>query len=137
VFDYEGTEYEPLARIIGANIVSLTASSGRFVNTMVIGRPTGDPTIDEELKTKAQTSTVRVFDLLVDEDEGMSSEQLAILSQAIKEVYIDFGVTEEMDSWKNSEEITFFHIYQKIKQFLNASNYGDIREQYTSELLNN
>src|SRR5699024_9593095 len=102
VFDYEGTEYTPLARIIGANIISLSASSGRFVNTMVIGRPIGDPKIDDELKTNAQESTVRVFDLLIDEENGMTSEQTAILSSAIKEVYIDFGVTEDMKSWINS-----------------------------------
>lgn len=137
VFDYEGTEYLPLARIIGANVISLSASSGRFVNTMVIGRPTGDPEIDGELKSAAQETTVKVFDLLVHEEDGMTSEQTSILSSAIKEVYVDFGVTEEMDSWINSEGITFFHIYQKIKDFLNESRYQIMREEFDVDNLKN
>src|SRR5699024_5088302 len=99
VFDYEGAEYKPLAQVNDAHIVSLSKSSGKFVNTMVIGRVTGDEEIDVELKTEAQTSTVRVFNLLVDAEDGMTSEQVSVLSHAIKEVYIDFGVTEERDSW--------------------------------------
>src|SRR5699024_6721928 len=59
VFDYEGTEYTPLAKVIKSEIISMTASSGRYVNTIVIGRPVGVPEIDKELKTMAQTTTVR------------------------------------------------------------------------------
>ena len=137
VFDYEGTEYSPLAKVIKAEVISLAATSGRYINTIVIGRPTGDPEIDDELKTVAQTTTVSVFDLLVDEDDGMTGEQESILSRAIKEVYVDFKVTEEKETWKNSEDITFFHIYQKIKDFLNKREYSQVREDYGEEIIKN
>lgn len=137
VFDYEGTEYTPLAKVIKSEIISMTASSGRYVNTIVIGRPVGVPEIDKELKTMAQTTTVSVFDLLVDEDDGMTGEQEAILSRAIKEVFVDFGVTEEKETWKNSEGITFFHLYQKVKDFLNKREYSQVREDYEEENIKN
>lgn len=137
VYDYEGTEYTPLARVIGANIISLTSASGRFVNTMVIGRLTGKESIDEELKTTAVTSTMRIFDILVDVDEGMSGEKRAIVSSAIKSVYLDFGVTNEKESWINSEGITFFHIYQRIVDFLNHEKYQDERRTHGEDELKN
>lgn len=137
VFDYEGDEYKPLAQVNDAEIVALDKSSGKFVNTVVIGRVTGNEEIDVELKTEAQTSTVRIFNLLVDAEDGMTSEQVSVLSEAIKEVYIDFGVLEDRDTWIKSENITFFHLYHKISMFLNHEYYSTTRERYGRDLLNN
>jgi len=137
VFDYEGSEYLPLANVIDAHVISLTKSSGKFVNTMVISDLTGDPEIDSMLKIDAQDATIRIFNLLVDEDYGMSAEQLAILSDAMKQVYLDFKVTENQESWKNSKEITYFHLYVKIKDFLNTKEGKEMRELHGVEELKN
>lgn len=128
VFDYEGSEYRPLGNIINTTNISLSSTSGKFVNTMVIGDLTGDPDIDSKLKIDAQDATIRIFNLLVDEFEGMQPEEEAILSKAMQEVYLDFNVTENPNSWKNSKGITFFHIYLKIKDYL----YGD-KQQHQRE----
>lgn len=128
IFDYEGKEYQPLANVIDAYIISLTKNSGKFINTMVIGDLTGDPETDDNLKVDAQEATIRIFNLLVDEYDGMTEEQLAILSDALNQVYLDFGVTSKPETWRYSKEITFFHVYVKIKDFYNKTTHKDMRD---------
>lgn len=137
VFDYEGTEYKALAHVGDAKIIGMGSADGRYVNTMVIGDLTGDPEIDEELKIYAMESTERAFNLLVDEDYGMTPEQLAIFSDAFGEVYADTGVTEEKDSWKNSKGLTYFHIYAKIVEMTVGKFASKYIEVHTEERLKN
>ncbi|KTF59115.1 MULTISPECIES: hypothetical protein [Bacillus amyloliquefaciens group] len=135
-FDFEGREYIPLGRIFGAHVISMSGREGRYVNTVVIGDRTGDPDIDKYRKKEAMEATARVFHLLVDERYGMTAEQVAIFSDALNEVYADFGVTEDEETWSKSKDITYFHIYAKIREM----RYGREKkyiEIHTQEILNN
>lgn len=114
VYDYEGTEYESLGKLANASIVSMAGGEGRYVNTMVIGDLTGDPKIDAGLRIEAVEATERVFNLLVDEKYGMSPQELSLLSDCLNEVYLDFGVLDDPETWKNSKDCTFYHIYAKM-----------------------
>lgn len=113
VFDYEGTEYVPLGKLAGANIVSMAGGEGRYVNTMVIGNLTGDEKIDRDLKIDAMSSTERVFNLLIDERNGMSPQELSFFSDCFNQVYQDFGITDDPTTWHRSKDCTFYHIYAK------------------------
>lgn len=135
VFDYEGTEYASLALIGEAKMIGMGSAMGRYVNTMVIGDLTDDPELDAELKIFAVTATERIFNLLVDEEYGMTPEQLSIFSDAFSEVYADAQVTEEQSSWKNSKGLTYFHIYAKITEMINSD--GKYAGYHTLERLKN
>ncbi|MGM9926632.1 MAG: hypothetical protein ACI35P_01665 [Bacillus sp. (in: firmicutes)] len=138
VFDYEGSEYEAIGIIGETQTIGMGSADGRYVNTMVIGRLTGDAKLDAELKIFAMQSTERVFNLLVDDEYGMTPEQLSIFSDALGEVYADAGVTEDPSTWHLSEGLTFFHIYSKILDMINggkgSSKYIEI---HTLERLKN
>lgn len=114
VYDYEGFEYTPIGKLAEANIVSMAGGDGRYVNTMVIGDLTGNKKIDEGLKIEAIEATERVFNLLVDERYGMTPQELSLFSDCMNEVYQDFGVFDDPETWKNSKECTFYHIYAKM-----------------------
>lgn len=127
VFDYEGTEYTPLGRISRATFVGLGVGDGRYVNTMVIGRLTGNPKIDSELKIEAMTATERIFNVLVDEEKGMTRQELSLFSDCLNEVYRDFCITDDPNSWHKSAPCTFFHIYSKL---VNMRNNQDVVREY-------
>lgn len=127
IYDYEGSEYTPLGRLTKATFVGLGVSDGRYVNTMVIGRLTGDKEIDSELKIEAMTATERIFNVLVDEVNGMTRQELALFSDCLNEVYRDFGVTDDPQTWHKSEDCTFFHIYAKL---LKMKDNPDVVREY-------
>lgn len=127
VYDYEGTEYTPLGRLTKATFVGLGVGDGRYVNTMVIGRLTGNKEIDKDLKIEAMTATERIFNVLADEDYGMTRQELSLFSDCLNEVYRDFGVTDDPQTWQNSEGCTFFHIYAKL---LKMKDNPDVVREY-------
>lgn len=135
IFDYEGTEYRPLGNVTEADIISMTGSSGRYVNTMVIPDLTGDDEIDVDLKADAQNSTVRIFNLLVDSEYGMTELQESLLSDVMNEAYLDFGVTSEPESWYLSKDMTFFHIYMKLKDFMNKKDMSEKRDFHGEDII--
>lgn len=127
VFDYEGTEYTPLGRIAKATFVGLGVGDGRYVNTLVIGRLTGNKKLDADLKIEAMTATERIFNVLVDEEFGMTRQELSLFSDCLNEVYRDFGVTDDPSTWHKSSECTFFHIYAKL---VGMRNNPDVIREY-------
>lgn len=122
VLDYEGGQFDALGKLANASIVSMTGGDGRYVNTMVIGDLTGDSKVDDNLKIEAITSTERIFNLLMDERYGMTKHQTSLFSDAINEVYLDFGVTDDPLTWKNSQATTFYHIYAKLVNYRNNND---------------
>lgn len=122
VFDYEGTEYLGLGRVEGAKFINFTEQAGSYINTMVISDLTGIEEIDSMLYIDAIKSTERIFHLLCDERDGMTDKEQAMFSDAINEVYRDFNVLpDQRHTWAYSQECTFFHIYQAIKDFKNRT----------------
>lgn len=132
VYDYEGTEYLPLGQLARASIVSMTGGEGSYVNTMVIGDLTGVRDIDKNLRIEAMESTERVFNLLVDERDGMSPSELSLFSDCLNAVYNDFGVHDDPNTWKNSKRCTFYHIYAKM---IKMKESNDIMYAYGEEVV--
>lgn len=121
IMDYEGGQYDAIGMLANASIVTMGGGEGRYVNTMAIGDLTGKPELDNMLKTEAIESTERVFHLLcsTEHDSGMSKHETALFSDAINEVYLDFGVKEDKNTWYRSKDVTFFHIYAKLLSYKN------------------
>lgn len=132
VFDYKGNEYTQLGKLSGTSIVSMAGGEGRYVNTMVIGRLTGNKEVDKNLKIEAMESTERVFNLLVDERYGMNRQELSLFSDCLNAVYLDYGVTEDPSTWERSEQCTFFNIYVKL---LEMKKDNDVLHEYGEEVV--
>lgn len=124
IFDYEGTDYRALGKVTDAKTVSFTGGSGSYVNTMVIGDLTGDKLIDEGLMIEARESTKRVFDILCDENSGMTTTETAIFSEAMKILYTNCGVFDDRpETWTKSKGLTFYKLFAKILEMRDTNKY--------------
>lgn len=112
--DFEGDEYIPIGTLYDAAFIKVGGENSRYFNTIAIGDLTGDPDIDMNLKNEAISVTERVFSLLLDENEGMTSYERSIFNDCINRVYELFGVTDDPNTWYKSKECTYFHIYAEL-----------------------
>lgn len=141
IFDYEGTEYAALGKVTDAATVGIGSTRGAYVNTMVVTEPTGDPDVDSGRLSNAKDMTSKVFDILFDEEEGMTNKERPIFSYILSKVYEDAGINEEQpEFWHiRSADLTFYSIYEKLRtimedrrdeQFFKDFYIDDIRDFY-------
>lgn len=124
IFDYEGVDYLALGKVTDAKFVSFSGSSGSYVNTMAIGDLTGDDLIDEGLIDESREATKRVFDLLVDENHGMDNTQVAVFSEALKNLYEKNGVFDkDKSTWHKSKNLTYYMLYSTISKMKDETKY--------------
>lgn len=121
IFDYEGTEYAPLGKILGAREVGMAGTSGSYVNTMVIQDETGDPEIDEMRWQKAMEMTTSIYNLIFNEDRGMTKIELDIFSFLMGKMYIHAGVTDKnpKEWYERSKDLTFYTLYAMLDEMIN------------------
>lgn len=141
IFDYEGTEYAALGKVTDAVTVGIGSTRGAYVNTMVVTKPTGDYDNDISRLSKAKEMTTKVFDILFDQEYGMSNIERPIFSYVLSKIYEDAGINEEQpEHWHTrSADLTFYTIYEKLRQlmeerrdenFYNNFNPADVRDFY-------
>lgn len=124
IFDYEGVDYLALGKVTDAKFVSFSGNSGSYVNTMAIGDLTGDEQIDEGLIDESREATKRVFDLLVDENHGMNNTQIAVFSEALKNLYERNGVFDkDRSTWHKSKNLTYYMLYSTISKMKDETKY--------------
>ena len=122
IFDYEGTEYAPLGMILDATEVGMAGTAGSYVNTMVIQEKTGDPDIDEGRWRTSMEMTTNIYNLIFDEDYGMSKIELDIFSFMLGKLYANAGVSDvNPDEWYNrSKNLTFYTLYAMLDEMINS-----------------
>lgn len=126
ILDYEGDEYTPMGNLYDAVFIKVSGEQSRYFNTIAIGDLTGIKKIDADLKNEAVKITERVFSLLLDEHNGMTSHELSLYSDCVNRVYEKFGVTDDPASWYLSKECTYFHLYGELVEMSKEDGY--IRE---------
>ena len=116
--DYEGDEYDYMGGLLDAQRISVSGTNTKYVNTLSIGRLTGDEAIDKELKLEAINMTERVFDILMMDNmnpDGMNIREKALFDELVRQVYMDAGVRDEdPNTWYKSERVTFYTVYVKL-----------------------
>ena len=136
VNDYEGDEYTNLASFIRAGnpedvmVVSFGKGSTKYFDTMPISTLTGNDDLDKELKEMAITFTLSMFRLMIAGVKGeLTKLQKSIVSQAIRNVYDSYGVTNDKSTWHLSKNTRLYMVYEEIKLFVKRQTfYNDLND---------
>lgn len=123
ILDYEGDEYTPVGNLYDASFIKVSGEESRYFNTIAIGDLTGIKKIDRDLKNEAVKITERVFSLLLDEKNGMTSHELSLYSDCVNRVYEKFGITDDPETWHLSKECTYFHLYGELVEMSKEDGY--------------
>ena len=132
VMDYEGDEYLNMAAYIkesnpeDVKVVSMGKGSAIYFDPMEISDLTGDLDIDQELKETAEGYTMAIFRVICCGLEGqMNLWEESVVSEAIRRVYDDAGVTDDMNTWKYSKGIRITQVYEVMKDMVQGKEFVD------------
>lgn len=129
VMDYEGDEYTPFANYIASGnpddvkIISMGKGSSIYFDPMEIAELTGDYEVDCDLKENSISYVIAIFRTIQGKDFNKWQEK--IVSTAIRNVYTEHGVTDEMNTWKYSKGLTVKDVYEEIKREIDSRELTD------------
>src|SRR5699024_8777743 len=110
--------YQYIGGLIGANMISISGGSSKYVNTLAISSITGDEETDQSLFRDARTMTEKVFDILMTSDDqpnGMDDYQRTLFDVLIDRVYRRVGVlVDDPRTWHLSSECTYYTMYEEL-----------------------
>lgn len=130
VLDIDG-EYTPFAREVGGVIIDMSKAAGLYFDSTVIGDLTGDRDLDASLLSDSRTTTNKIFSILCDPDNGMTSTELKLFNMAYNRLYEKYGISiQDQSTWKNSRNLSFFKLYDEICALQHDSDFAD----YSAEL---
>ena len=132
VMDYEGDEYDNIAAYVkesnpeDVKIVSMGKGSTIYFDPMEISDLTGDNDIDVELKETAESYTLAIFRVICCGLEGqMTLWEESVVSEAIRRVYDDAGVTDDMSTWHLSKGLRVGMVYDVMKDMVQSKDFVD------------
>lgn len=133
VVDFEGDEYKELAAYVKSgnpddvSVVSMGKGNSCYCDPMPIPNLTGDEEIDSELKDNAIGFTTKIFQTIVSGGTGeqLTKWQESVLSTAIKNVYNNYGVTDDRDTWKNSQACSVHKVYKELSSLVRRKKFLD------------
>lgn len=132
VMDYEGDEYDNLAAYVresnpeDVKVVSMGKGSTIYFDPMEIADLTGDEDIDSELKETAESYTLAIFRVICCGLDGqMSLWEESVVSEAIRRVYDDAGVTDKKNTWHRSKGLRVAMVYDTIKDMVQSKDFVD------------
>ena len=132
VMDYEGDEYDNIAAYVkesnpeDVKIVSMGKGSTIYFDPMEISDLTGDNDIDAELKETAESYTLAIFRVICCGLEGqMTLWEESVVSEAIRRVYDDAGVTDDKNTWHLSKGLRVGMVYEVMKDMVQSKDFVD------------
>ena len=133
VVDFEGDEYKDMAAFMKASnpedvsLVSMGKGTNVYCDPMPIPNLTGNADIDDELKDNAMGFTMKIFQTIINSGEGteLTKWQSSVLSEAIRNVYNDFGVTDDKSTWPRSKTCTITDVYDELKLLVKRKVFVD------------
>lgn len=132
VMDYEGDEYDNIAAYVkesnpeDVKIVSMGKGSTIYFDPMEISDLTGDNDIDVELKETAESYTLAIFRVICCGLEGqMTLWEESVVSEAIRRVYDDAGVTDDRSTWHLSKGLRVGMVYEVMKDMVQSKDFVD------------
>lgn len=124
IMDYEGDEYNNIASYIKAGksddvvIISMGKGSAAYFDPCEIPDLTGDPDVDNDLKSTAMEFIHSLFRLIVCGEGEFSKEQEKVMSLAVERMYSTAGVTEDKSTWHRSHGLNIHMVYEEIKEMV-------------------
>lgn len=131
--DYEGNEYAAFGKLLSkhSKVVTLDFSvgSGYYYDPVPI-RPTGLPEVDVDLLAVAKEHVRSIFAAIVGPDVRKKRDWIdIILDNGINAFYLDKGITEDESTWKNTEGLTLYDVYEYMKLYEPSTPSEQFREQ--------
>lgn len=129
VLDADG-EYKTVCQALGGIVIDMSKGNGIYFDSIQIGDLTGVDDIDNSLYVEAQTSTATVFNALCDPDNGMTTTEERLFSDAYAMMLEDCGVIKSIkSSWANSKRCTYHTLYNYIKRLESNPKYGEYKRE--------
>ena len=133
VLDFEGDEYSNLKNYVSAEgyeqdvaHVDISAGTGRYYDPLRIAELTGNPELDNKAFDDAKRMTLALFRVMLSDKSGeISVEEESILSDCIAKVYDDYGITNDPETWSQSEDLRLSMIYDALQWGVGANFWYD------------
>lgn len=124
VMDRDG-EYIPAAELFDGIVISMSAGSGLYYDSTEIGRLTGDPKVDNGLLDESTTTTMSIFEALVDNhDDYLTNQQRAIINDAYNNMFKAHNIVRtDKTTWHNSCNLSYHELYKHIKLLKEDTDY--------------
>lgn len=117
--DYEGNEYTAFGKILSkySKVVTLDFSTGSgYYYDPVPLRATGIHEVDKDLLAVSREHVRSIFAAVIGPDVRKDKEWLdVILDNGINAFYLDKGVTEDLSTWKKTENLTLYDVYEYMR----------------------
>jgi hypothetical protein len=134
VNDFEGDEYTPMFEYFRGKqreegswetgkytlCISMGDQSSEYYDPMEIGELTGDSKIDSDLMKTSMRYTIAMFRLMMESENSLWSDTKAsLLSDAVRETYLNQAVTEDSSTWGNSQGLYLIDVYKQLLYWKN------------------
>lgn len=136
IMDVEGFEYSFIGDFLkrGSTVktVNMGEGSGKYFDPLEIPKPTGIPDIDESGKRLASSFTVAVLKVLLGAALTEDIWLDIVVNDMVSETYSSAGVSEDPDTWVNSEGLSLKSVYcqlQGMKRHRDDENYSTAVEK--------
>lgn len=124
IMDIEGFEYLAWAKLLAEEgvekvvVLNMAEGQGKYFDPVEIVM-TGDRKLDEEMFTLAKNFTMANLKTLagVSESNPHSDWINSIIKKVVGKFYKDIGVTDDMETWANSQGYDLFDLYNRIKLY--------------------
>lgn len=133
IVDFEGDEYSNMYHFVNsyqpgdAVMVSMGKGNSCYCDPMIIPDLTGDDDVDSALKANAISATVKMLSVIVkgNAKEVFTEWESGVVSEAIKDVYDTYQVTEERETWVNSRDVKLEMVYDMICDYVQKRKFLD------------
>lgn len=133
IVDFEGDEYANMYHFVrsynekDAVMVSMGKGTSCYCDPMIIPELTGEEDVDMALKANAISSTTKMLGVIVkgNAKEVFNEWESGVISEAIKDVYDMYQVTEEPETWSNSRQIRLEMVYDTICDYVQKRKFLD------------
>lgn len=133
IVDFEGDEYANMYHFVrsynekDAVMVSMGKGNSCYCDPMIIPRLTGNDDIDATLKANAIANTTKMLSVIVkgNAKEVFNEWESGVVADAIKDVYDQYQVTEDRNTWINSKDIRLEMVYDMICDYVKKRTFLD------------
>lgn len=120
IMDIEGFEYIPYANFLGRHsdvvILNMAEGQGNYYDPVAIAL-TGNKDLDKDMLSLSSSFTRSLLKVLVGDykqDEEKSKWISSIIDESVSVTYTKAGVTEDMETWGNSKDLTLHDVYRNF-----------------------
>lgn len=133
IVDFEGDEYTNLYHYVNgakpgdAIRVSMGKGNSCYCEPLIIPDITGNEEVDSSLKSNAIASTTKMLSVMVkgNAKEVFNEWESGVISEAIKNIYDAYTITEDPSTWGNSKGLRLEMIYDEICDFVRKKQFMD------------